>query len=242
LTSIIPRYQVSLTDPYINEFLNAYIQFYGFDVAPQSQIAQLHASICLWFVSTSMPALNPKLKDRALKEGVIVGPGNTVSLQIGFCECTFPDEWNSTYVPLSQKYPQLNTPKTPQHFSLIQHPDGTSGLKLSSPTPAVNASPLLRGRDPTSSSYLSMPKHMPTIPRRVTQRSHSHKSGDCQFCVPSTSFQTEKPHTPKNDSQVFIPDIKSFSLPRAQSEISAKIVERHLEPGNTRRIFSSGTK
>ena len=58
-SSVIPRYQVSLTDPYINEFLNAYIQFYGFDVSPQSHIAQLHASICLRFVSSSMPPLNP---------------------------------------------------------------------------------------------------------------------------------------------------------------------------------------
>jgi len=174
-TFVIPRYQVSLTDPYINEFLNACIQFYGFDVAPQSQIAQLHSSIFLWFVSTSIPALNPKLKDRALKGGVIVGPGNTAPLQIGFCECTLPDEWNSTFVPLSQKYPQLDTPKAPQHLSLIQHPDGTSGLKLSSPTlncsmSDVNASPLLRGRDPTSSSYLALPRHMPAIPRRVTQK------------------------------------------------------------------------
>ena len=66
-SSVIPRYQVSLIDPYINEFLNAYIQFYGFNVASESQIAQLHASICLRFVSTSMPPLNHKLADRALK-------------------------------------------------------------------------------------------------------------------------------------------------------------------------------
>jgi len=246
-SSVILRYQVSLTDPYINDFLNAYIQFYGFDVATQSQIAQLHASICLRFVSTSMPTLNPKFKNRALKEGVIVGPGNTAPLQIGVCECTLPDEWNNNYVPLSQKYPQLNTLKTPQHLTLIQHPDGTSGLKLSSPTvtrsmSVVNASPLSRGKDPTSSSYLSVPRHMPAIPRRMTQRSQSHKFADCQFCVPSASFQTEEPHSPKNDSQVFIPDIKSFSLPRAQSEISAKISDRHLEHGNTRRTFSNGTK
>lgn len=49
-------------------------------------------------------------------------------------------------------------------------------------------------------------------------------------------------HYPKNDSQVFILDSKSFSLPRAHSEISAKISFRHLEPGNTRRTFSNGTK
>ena len=38
-SSVIPIYQVSLTDPYINEFLHAYIKFHGFDVAPQTHIA-----------------------------------------------------------------------------------------------------------------------------------------------------------------------------------------------------------
>ena len=66
-SSVIPRYQVSLTDPYINEFLHAYIQFHGFYVAPEAQIAQLHASICIRFFSTTMPPLHPKLKERALK-------------------------------------------------------------------------------------------------------------------------------------------------------------------------------
>lgn len=35
-SSVIPRYQVSLTDPYINEFLQAFIQFHGFNFAPNT--------------------------------------------------------------------------------------------------------------------------------------------------------------------------------------------------------------
>ena len=66
-----------------------------------------------------MPPLNPKLTGRALKESVIVGPGNTAPLQIGFAECTLPDEWNSTYIPLSQKYPQLQTSSQPQQLTLV---------------------------------------------------------------------------------------------------------------------------
>lgn len=88
---VIPRYQVSLSDPYINEFLCAYIQFNGFNIAPQTLIAQLYSSICLRFVSSTMPPLNLKLCSRASKEGAIVGPGNTSPLQIGFSECTLPD-------------------------------------------------------------------------------------------------------------------------------------------------------
>ena len=61
-----------------------------------------------------MLALNPNLKKRALKEGVIVGPSNATPLQVGFSECTLPEEWNSTYTPLSQKYPQLQNSKEPQ--------------------------------------------------------------------------------------------------------------------------------
>ena len=38
-----------------------------------------------------------------------------------------------------------------------------------------------------------------------------------------------------------IPKIKSFTLPRAQSESIARIQERHLEPGNARRTFKNGT-
>ena len=34
LSSIVTRYQVSLVDPYINEFLQAFIQFHIFYVAP----------------------------------------------------------------------------------------------------------------------------------------------------------------------------------------------------------------
>ena len=110
-SQLVPRYQVSLTDPYINDFLHAYIQFNGFNVANNTHIAQLHASVCLRFVSSTMPTLNPNLNNRALKEGVVVGLGNTVPLQIGFSECTFPSEWTNTYTLLSKKYPQLQQSK-----------------------------------------------------------------------------------------------------------------------------------
>ena len=104
-SSIVPRYQVSLTDPYINELLQAFIQFHGFNVADQAHIAQLHTTIYLRFVSTTMSAINPKLTKRALKEGVVVDPGNTTPLQSGFSQVTLPEEWSSDYQPLSQKYP-----------------------------------------------------------------------------------------------------------------------------------------
>lgn len=84
-SSIIPRYQVSLTDPYINEFPQAFIQFHGINAADQTQIAQLHTTVCIRFVTTTMPPLNPNLFKRALKEGVIVGPGNT-TLQLGLAK------------------------------------------------------------------------------------------------------------------------------------------------------------
>jgi len=153
-SSVIPRYQVSFSDPYINEFLNAYIQFNGFNVAPQTLIAQLHSSICLRFLSSTMPPLNPKLCSRALKEGVIVGPGNTAPLQIGFSECTLPDEWNNTYIPLSQRYPQLQTSKEPRQLSVVKHSDGSSGLKFTSPRlvrsmTILDRSPFLESRDNT---------------------------------------------------------------------------------------------
>lgn len=38
-----------------------------------------------------------------------------------------------------------------------------------------------------------------------------------------------------------MPDIKSFSLPRAQYDLTTKINERYLEPANYRRTFKNGT-
>ena len=205
-SSFIPRYQVSLTYPYINEFLTTYIQFNGFDVAPQTQIAQLHSSICLCFVSSTMPPLNPRLFSWALKEGVIVGPSNTAPLQIGFNECSLPEEWNSTYIPLSQKYPQLKSSKEPQQLSLVTHSDGSTGLRFTSPPlsrsmSTYDRSPFLGGRDSTRAVIPSVPSPItahPRIPIYDPRQSHkktlSHKADDCQFCVPGTSssFQVEE--------------------------------------------------
>jgi hypothetical protein len=60
-SSVLPRFQVSLTDPFIYSLLQAYIQLSGFDMATPSEIAQLHTTTYLCFVSTTMPALNPNL-------------------------------------------------------------------------------------------------------------------------------------------------------------------------------------
>ena len=95
-----------------------------------------------------MPPLHPKLKERALKEGFFVGPGNTTPIQIGFAACTLPDEWSSTYTPLSQKYPQLQTSKQPQQLSTVRHSDGTTGLRFTSPSPTLPRSLFTFPRSP----------------------------------------------------------------------------------------------
>jgi hypothetical protein len=66
------RFQFSLTNPHILDFLQAYIQFSGFNMSPRSEISQLHTTVCLRFVSTMLPALNPKLITHATCEGVVV--------------------------------------------------------------------------------------------------------------------------------------------------------------------------
>jgi hypothetical protein len=66
-------------------------------MAEGSKIAQLHSSICLRFVSTTMPALNPKLLKRATSESVVVGPGNVSPLTLGFCQLTEIEEWSAEY-------------------------------------------------------------------------------------------------------------------------------------------------
>lgn len=99
---VVPRYQVSLIDPYINEFIQAYIQFHGYYTAPQSQITQLQSHVCIRFVSSSMPPLNPSLSQRDLKEGVIVGFGNITPLHVGFCNLSLPYEWNIQYTLMPQ--------------------------------------------------------------------------------------------------------------------------------------------
>jgi hypothetical protein len=91
-SSTLPRYQVSLTDPYINTLLQAYVQFSGFNMAEYFEIAQLHTTTCLRFVSTTMPALNPKLLQRATNESVVVGPDNVSPLTLGFSKLTAVEE------------------------------------------------------------------------------------------------------------------------------------------------------
>lgn len=83
-SSIVPCYQVSLTDPHISDLLQAYIQFSSFDMSNLSNIVQLHTTLILRFVSTTMPPLNSKLLTRAHSESVVVGPGNVTPISLGF--------------------------------------------------------------------------------------------------------------------------------------------------------------
>lgn len=100
---VIPLYQISLTDPHINELLQAYVHLAGFDMSGHSDIAQLHTTVCLYFVSITLPTLNPNLVSHATREDVVIGLGNVTPLILGFAALTLPDEWNAHYMPLSQK-------------------------------------------------------------------------------------------------------------------------------------------
>jgi hypothetical protein len=46
-SSALPRFQISLRDPYINTLLQAYLKLVGFDMAEGSKVAQIHSTICL---------------------------------------------------------------------------------------------------------------------------------------------------------------------------------------------------
>jgi len=101
-------------------------------------------------------------------------------------------------------------------------------------------STILGGRNPHIPFVPKILSSRHSTPREDHTKSTSHKLDDCYFCVPSSSSTFQIDDSPS--SEVFIPDIKSFSLPRAQSEVTAKIPERYLESGNSRRTFSNGTK
>lgn len=125
-SSALPRYQVSLTDPYINSLLQAYVQFSGFNMAEASEIAQLHTTICLRFVSTTLPALNPKLLQGATNESVVVGPGNVSPLTLGFAKLTAVEEWSADYQPISSQI----TPPMPRELKLETNSLGKNVLKI----------------------------------------------------------------------------------------------------------------
>ena len=99
-SSALPRFQVSLTDPYISSLLQGYVQFSGFDMAKYSEITQLHTKICLRFVTSTMPALNPKLIQHATNESMVVVLRNVTPLTLGFAKLTMPDEWSADYQPM----------------------------------------------------------------------------------------------------------------------------------------------
>ena len=129
-------------------------------------------------------------------------------------------------------------------MSFVKHFDGSSSLRFTGPRlvrsmSTLDRSPLFESRDSTKAMIPPSPSPFsnPT-PKRNQKKALAHKSDNCQFCVsgPSSSFQLE-------DQQPgpILPDIKSFSLPRASQDPVAKINERYLEPTNSRKTFKNGT-
>ena len=58
--TVYPKYSVSLDDPYIYKFLQAYIQSQGFDMSVNSLIPQLKTLIIVQFGNDSLPPLDRK--------------------------------------------------------------------------------------------------------------------------------------------------------------------------------------
>jgi hypothetical protein len=125
-SSALPRFQVSLRDPYINTLLQAYLKLVGFDMAEGSKVAQIHSTICLRFVTSTMPALNPKLQQRAINESVVVGPGNVSPLSLGFCKLTEIEEWSAEYDPISTQF----QPPMPKEMTVYMNSQGQPTLRL----------------------------------------------------------------------------------------------------------------
>ena len=125
-SSALPRFQISLRDPYINSLLQAYLKLQGFNMAEGSKVAQIHSTVCLRFVTSTMPPLNPKLQQRAINESVVVGPGNVAPLTLGFAKLTEIDEWSTEYDPIST---QMKPPMSTQ-MQIYQNDKGQSILKL----------------------------------------------------------------------------------------------------------------
>lgn len=125
-SSALPRFQISLRDPYINSLLQAYLKLQGFNMAEGSKVAQIHSTVCLRFVTSTMPPLIPQLQQRAINESVVVGPGNVAPLTLGFAKLTEIDEWSTEYDPIST---QMKPPMSTQ-MQIYQNDKGQSILKL----------------------------------------------------------------------------------------------------------------
>lgn len=95
-------------------------------MAEGSKVAQIHSTICLRFVTSTMPPLNPKHQQRAINESVVVGPGNISPLSLGFVKLTEIEEWSTEYDPIStQMKPPMAT-----DMQIYTNDKGQSMLKL----------------------------------------------------------------------------------------------------------------
>jgi hypothetical protein len=193
-----------------------------------------------------MPTVNPNLNKRALKEGVVVGPGNTTPLQLGFSTITLPEEWNSDYQPLTIKYPQLAS-TTPNQLQIVPKADRSTSLCFTNPQLMRNLSCIQSSRLPT------------TLPSPSRQSMHHHPAprpkpppNYCQYCIdpPSTSkFQvfpnvgSSTYHGQHANCSVCkqlleaVPELKMISRSISSSTLLPK---KSLGPSNSTPKFSNG--
>lgn len=209
-SSTLPRFQVSLTDPYISSLLQGYVQFSGFDMARSSKIAQLHTTICLRFVTTTMQALNPKLIQRVTNESVVVGSGNVTPLTLGFAKLTIPDEWSADYQPMQSKI----APAKAQQLIMDRNELGDKVLrigrskslrvpdlerKMSSLNTSISDSYPRKSTSSSSSTSYRTPVYKPVSSRsKLDDHLLFHQKGleNCYFCqkgIPSQDESSGKP-------------------------------------------------
>lgn len=229
-SSALPRFQVSLTDPYISSLLQAYVQFSGFDIVESSDIAQLHTTTCLRFVSTTMSALNPKLVQRATNESMVVGLGNVTPLTLGFTKLIVPEEWSVDYHLVQSRI----TPATAQQLMIDKNESGDKVLRIRRPqslripelerqmsSVSASTSDSYSRRPTSSSSSHSTPSRSPVY-KPVANRSklddhllfHQKGSENCYFCQKGIPAQKESTNEPPVSTSHLLPRISELTSPK----------------------------
>lgn len=232
-SSALPRYQVSLSDPYINTLLQAYVQFSGFNMAEGSKIAQLHTTICLHFVSTTMPALNPKIVQCATNESVVIGPRNVSPLTLGFAKLTEIEEWSAEYVPISSRI----QPPIPRELKIETNPLGKNVLKLGRSQStriqdldrqmsSLTASTLERQSSAKySNSFRKTPVYKPVAGKSKFDDhllTHQKGSKNCYYCKKNVPVQELSESSVNTNSESYPSAPKTFRTYQTKQEHSGQ--------------------
>ena len=96
---VYPKYFVSLDDPYIYNFLQAYIQPQGFDMSVNSLILQLKTLTIFLFGNVSLPPLQAHVRNTSqlLSEVESRTSSTTTPITFEWNGITYPTEWESQY-------------------------------------------------------------------------------------------------------------------------------------------------